>query len=181
MRLSEWRKRAPAKDSVAPKVQAIVEAALVTLGAGADPDCWVAWGDDPAVRYLILSPSPSGLVQLNVRVNVPGEGPRASGKVVRWQRAQVGELGVEMQGGHRLISFQVESQVLNGADASADAITQFAQALFAAADGRTSQVAPAGRAPRTASNASRAGASKASSGGAPKTAKPLRLPAPKGS
>ena len=136
MRLSEWRKRAPAKDSVAPKVQAIVEAALVTLGAGPDPDCWVAWGDDPTVRYLILAPSPSGLVQLNVRVNVPGDGPRASGKIVRWNRTQIGELGVEMQGGHRLISFQVESQILNGVDASADAIAQFAQVLFAAIDGR---------------------------------------------
>ena len=55
MRFSEWRGRAPMKDSVGPKVIPVVEAALVTLGAERDPECWVAWGDDPAVRYLILA------------------------------------------------------------------------------------------------------------------------------
>ena len=136
MRLSEWRRRAPSKDSVSPKVMAVVEAALMTLGAGADPECWIAWGDDPAVRYLIFAPTSSGLAQVNVRVNVVGEGPRAGGKVVRWARVQLGELGVEIQGGHRLVTFQVETQVLNGVDESADRISAFAQALFAAVDGR---------------------------------------------
>ncbi len=136
MRLSEWRKRAPSRDSVSPKVQAVVDPALGMLGASSDPDCWVIWGDDPGVRYMILAPTQGGLIQLNVRVNVAGEGPRASGKLVRWNRVQLGELGLEMQGGHRLISFQVESQVLNGADAAADAIAGFAQVLFAAVDGR---------------------------------------------
>ena len=106
------------------------------LGAEADPECWVVWGDDPGVRYMILVPTPSGLVQVNVRVNVPGEGPRAGGKVIRWNRVQLGELAVEIQGGHRLVTFQVEAQVLNGADATADAIAAFAHALFAAVDGR---------------------------------------------
>ena len=68
--------------------------------------------------------------------SVPGEGPRAGGKVVRWQRVQLGELAVEIQGGHRLVTFQVETQVLNGADAAADAIAAFAQTIFAAVDGR---------------------------------------------
>ena len=72
MRLSEWRKRAPSKDSVSPKVQAVVDPALGMLGAPGDPDCWVVWGDDPGVRYMILAPTQSGLVQLNVRVNVAG-------------------------------------------------------------------------------------------------------------
>ena len=76
------------------------------------------------------------MLQINVRVAVPGEGPRVSGKVVRWNRLQLGELAVEIQGGHRLVTFQVELQVLNGADASADAIAAFAQSLFAAVDGR---------------------------------------------
>jgi hypothetical protein len=84
---------------------------------------------------------------------VAGEGPRASGKVVRWSRVQLGELGVEIQGGHRLVSFQVETHVLNGADDTADRIAAFAQALFAAVDGRP---APAAR--RTASPAKRAAA-----------------------
>ena len=113
----------------------------MTLGAERDPECWVAWGDDPAVRYLVLAPTPSGLVQLNVRVNVPGEGPRAGGKIVRWARVQLGELGVEIQGGHRLVTFQVETLVLNGVDEAADRVAAFAQALFAAIDGRP--IAPA--------------------------------------
>ena len=137
MRLSQWRAAAPHKDAVAPKVQAVIEQALVALGAGSDPDCWVAWGDDPAIRYLLLAPTPSGLVQVNVRVAVPGEGPRATGKVIRWNRLQFGELGVEIQGGHRFVTFQVETFVLNGADATADGIAGFAQALFAAMDGRS--------------------------------------------
>ncbi len=201
MRLSEWRKRAPARDSVAPKVQAVVETALTMLGGGSDPDCWVAWGDDPSIRYMILVPTQSGLAQVNVRVNVPGEGPRASGKIVRWSRVQLGELGVEMQGGHRLISFQVESQVLNGADAAADAIAQFAQVLFAAVDGRAAPVVTIGRRARATKGTSRAAAKPSaktqarpaaarrapkSAASAPATATPpatksaLRIAAPKG-
>ena len=75
------------------------------LGAEADPECWVVWGDDPGVRYIILvadrraasSRSTSGSTS-------PGEGPRAGGKVVRWNRVQLGELAVEIQGGHRLVT-----------------------------------------------------------------------------
>ena len=136
MRLSEWQARAPIADSLSPKVLAVAESALVTLGTGRDPECWIVWGDDPAARYLVFAPSASGLVQVNVRVSVPGEGPRAGGKVIRWSRVQLGELGVEIQGGHRILSFQVEAQVLNGVDEDADRISDFAQTLFAAVDGR---------------------------------------------
>ena len=108
MRWSGWRAKAPFKDSIAPKVLAVVDAALTGLGADPDPECWVVWGDDPSSRYTLLVPTASGLVLVNVRVAVPGEGPRASGKVVRWQRVQLGELAVEIQGGHRLVTFQVE-------------------------------------------------------------------------
>ena len=110
--------------------------ALALLGAGRDPDCWVAWGEDPAARYTILAPSPAGLVLVNARVNIPGEGPRASGKIVRWHRVQVGELSVEIQAGHRLITFQVESQLLHGADEEADLVAAFVDTIFAAIDGR---------------------------------------------
>lgn len=143
MRLSGWRAKAPRKDPVSPKVNAIVDSAIVTLGADRDPECWVAWGDDPSIRYLILAPTPSGLAEVHVRVSVPGEGPRAGGKVVRWSRVQLGELVVEIQGGHRLVTFQVGTQVLTGVDDAADAITTFAQTLFAAIDGRNSPVAAA--------------------------------------
>jgi hypothetical protein len=158
MRLSGWRALAPYKDSTSPKVLAVVEPALVTLGAERDPECWVAWGDDPSVRYLIFAPTLNGLVQLNVRVNVPGEGPRAGGKVVRWNRVQFGELGVEIQGGHRLVSFQVEAQVLTGVDDVGDGIAAFAQALFAAVDGRP--IAAPATARTTAKPAGRAASAK---------------------
>ena len=155
MRLSEWRAKAPHKDSVAPKVIAVVEQALDALGAAADPECWIAWGDDPAIRYLILAPTAGGLAQITVRVAVPGEGPRATGKIVRWNRLQLGELGVEIQGGHRLVTFQVETFVLNGTDATADGISAFAQSLFAAVDGR--QPAAATRATSGAGGPSKRG------------------------
>ena len=167
MRFSEWRAKAPASEAGSAKVAAVVEAALTTLGADRDPECWVAWGDDPAVRYLLLAPTPAGLVQLNVRVNVAGEGPRASGKIVRWARVQTGELGVEIQGGHRLVTFQVDTLVLNGVDESADRISAFAQSLFAAIDGRpmppptrpaAGRVAGRGTGRAAATTAKRAGA-----------------------
>src|SRR5262245_135200 len=145
MRLSDWRARAPSKDAVSPRVMAVLETALATLGAEADPECWIVWGDDPAVRYLVFAVTSAGLIQLNVRVNVAGEGPRASGKVIRWGRVQVGELGVERHGGHRLVTFQVESQVLTGADEAADRIGRFAQVVFAAVDGRPAPPAVAER------------------------------------
>jgi hypothetical protein len=145
MRLSGWRARAPSQDSVAPKVLAVVEGALTALGAEADPECWIAWGDDPSARYLVLAPTPAGLIQINVRVNAPGEGPRAGGKVIRWNRVQLGELGVELVGGHRLVTFQIDTIVLNGSDDVADDISAFAQVLMAAVDGRPMPV-PSGEA-----------------------------------
>jgi hypothetical protein len=151
MRLSDWPSRAPRKEALAPKVVAVIEPVLRSLGAGPDPSCWISWGDDPAARYLVLAPTAAGLLMVHVRVNVPQEGPRASGKLVRWSRVQTGELAIEMAGGHRLLSFQVEGQVLRGSDAEADDIAVFALELFAAIDGRAaapSVVAP-GRASRS--------------------------------
>jgi hypothetical protein len=185
MRWSGWRAKAPFKDSISPKVLAVVEAALSGLGAGPDPECWVIWGDDPRSRYMLLVPTTSGLIVVNVRVAVPGEGPRAGGKVVRWQRVQLGELAVEIQGGHRLVTFQVETQVLTGADAAADAIAAFAHALFAAVDGRPAPVPVKAKATRSAKAgaAARSGAAtKARTGTRPAaTAATRRLAAPKGS
>lgn len=191
MRLSQWGAKAPFKDSVSPKVLATVGSALGALGADLDPECWVMWGDDPTVRYMLFVPTPSGLVQVNVRVAVPGEGPRAAGKVVRWNRVQLGELAVEIQAGHRLVTFQVEGQSLNGADALADAISGFAQLLFAAVDGRPAPAparakkAAAGKTAATTGGATtgRSGAARATSGGrAGSTAKPVaRLTAPRAS
>jgi hypothetical protein len=178
MRWSAWRAKAPFKESIVPKVLSVVDDALAGLGSDPDPECWVVWGDDPASRYALLVPTPSGLVVVNVRVSVPGEGPRAGGKVVRWPRVQLGELALEIQGGHRLMTFQVESYVFNGADAAADAIAVFAQTLFAAVDGRAAP-APA-KVPKASSKAG--AASKATTAGKARgaTTGVRRLTAPKG-
>lgn len=145
MRLSEWQAAAPTPESLAPRVEAAVAPVLVGLGALADAECWVLWGDDPSIRWLLFAPTPAGLVEVNVRVNVPQEGPRASGKLVRWGRVQLGDLQMDTQGGHRLLSFQVENQVLRAVDAECDRLSAFILALFAAVDGRTGPAAaPAG-------------------------------------
>jgi hypothetical protein len=151
MRFSGWRAKAPSRASVSTKVLAVVADAVATLGVEPDPECWVVWGDDPAIRYVVLIPTASGLVQLTVRVSVPGEGPRASGRIVRWNRVQLGELAVEIQGGHRLITFQVESQALHGADSAADEISRFAHTMYAAADGRPMPSVSGTRRPRSTS------------------------------
>jgi hypothetical protein len=170
MRLSAWRDRAPHKDALNPKVVAVIDPILTALGAGTDPDCWIVWGDDPASRYMVLALGDAGLIVVNVRVNVPQEGPRASGKLVRWSRVQTGELAIELTGGHRLLSFQVEGQVLRGTDEGADDIAMFALRLFAAQDGRPQ---PAPVAPKRATAASTGGSSKRT-----RAAGVLRLPAP---
>lgn len=136
MRSSEWRATALHRDAVGPRVTSIVDPVLSALEADEDPHCWVVWGDDPANRYTMLVPTAAGLVTVHVRVSSAGEGPRASAKVTRWGKLQVGELAVETQANHRLISFQVEQQILQAGDETGDAIARFALVLFAAMDGR---------------------------------------------
>ena len=136
MRLSEWCVSAPSGDAVSPKVLAVVEPVLAVLGAARDPACWVTWGDEPATRWGLLAPAPAGLVTLAVRVNIPQEGPRASGKLIRWSRVQVGDFAVEMQGGHRFVSASLEGVVLRGMDEEADRIGAFLRGILAALDGR---------------------------------------------
>lgn len=160
MRLSEWRTGAPHKDAMTPKVLGVVERVLTALGADDDPRCWVVWGDDPGVRYVLLAPTDVGLVQVLVRVNVPGEGPRASAKVIRWNRVQLGELALEMVSGHRLLGFQVESHVLRGSDDEGDAMAAFALELFARVDGRPFTPPEAKRGRSAKGGAARAGSVK---------------------
>ncbi|HEV7809512.1 MAG TPA: hypothetical protein VGO64_02845 [Candidatus Limnocylindrales bacterium] len=167
MRLSEWRASAPHKDAASSKVAAVVDPILAAFGAERDPQCWVAWGEEPASRYSILVPTDAGLVVCFVRVNVPGEGPRASTKLIRWNRVSVGELGLETQAGHRLLSFQVEGTILRGVDAEADRVAAFALRIIAAIDGRPMsgldgatavRRRPTGRSPGTPAAAKRASA-----------------------
>lgn len=188
MRLSDWRARSPFKESMAPKVIEVIEPVLVSLGADADPGSWIVWGDDPAARYMLFVPTQAGLLQIGVRVNVPQEGPRASGKLIRWSRVSVGELAVEMADRHRLLSFQLEGQVLKGTDEEADAIAAFALELFANIDGhpftppRTVAGGRKGGAAGTRpGGAAGAGGAKGSAGtkGTRAAKAPLSLPAPR--
>ncbi|MFH1474965.1 MAG: hypothetical protein ABIG85_03815 [Chloroflexota bacterium] len=136
MRLSEWYAWAPAREATSPKVLAVVEPVPAALGAERDPPCWVTWGDEPAARWGLLAPTAAGLVSLVIRVNIPQEGPRASAKLIRWSRVQVGDFAVEMQGEHRFISTSLEGIVLRGMDEEADRIVAFLQGVFAALAGR---------------------------------------------
>ena len=126
MRLSGWVEIAPRPDAVTPKVLAVVEPMLAMLGCEPDPDCWVAWGDDPGARYIGLRRRPTPASSRSM----PGSTSRARGRApaassIRWARAQVGDLAVEMQGGHRILSFTLEGQILRGTDESADAVAAF--------------------------------------------------------
>ena len=114
MRLSEWRKTAPTKESMGSRVLPVLASVLVDLGAGADPECWVAWGDDPETRYSVLAPTVAGLVSVAVRPAGPDEAPRATARLIRWPKLVVSELAVEAGDGHRLVAVQVEAMVLTG-------------------------------------------------------------------
>jgi hypothetical protein len=144
MRWSQWRLRPPVKEAAAPRVIAAVGAVLGTLGADPDGECWVVWGNDAMIKWSMFMPTPAGLVALSVRP-ASQDGPRVSGKVVRWSRLQVGEFSVEYQAGHRVVGVSVEGVVLQGADAEADEIGAFLNSIYAAIDGRaaTSAAAPA--------------------------------------
>ena len=136
MRLSEWRKKAPTKESMSSRVLAVLKPLLVDLGADADADCWVAWGDDPEYRYSILAPTVAGLISVAVRLSGPDDGPRVTARLIRWPKVAVTELGIEASGGQRLVAVQVESLVLKGIDDEADRICEFVRGLIAAIDDR---------------------------------------------
>ena len=136
MRLTEWVEDAPTAGVVGPRVLGVVHPVLAALGVGEDADVWVIWGEEPQVRWSILAPTVAGLATVYVRVTVAQEGPRASGKLTRWPRVQVGDLAVEMQGLHRVVATTVEGQVLRGIDDAADRIAAFVAAIYAAIDGR---------------------------------------------
>ena len=140
MRLSEWRAAGTHPAAMGPKVDSVVEPVLRGLGAADDPDCWIVWGDEPS-RWSLLAPTPAGLVNMHVRVSARQEGPRAAGKLVRWNRVQVGDYSVEVSAGHRLLTFQIENQVLHGVDDECDSLAAFIVRLLATLDGRSDAAA----------------------------------------
>lgn len=136
MRLSSWRSKAPGKDGLAQKALDSVGAILTALGADADAHCWVIWGDETGSRWTLMAPCPAGLAVVNVRDGGLGEGSRASGRLIRWSKVQVGELAAESERGHRLVMFQIEGQPIRGTDDNADDVAAFAGLALAGVEGR---------------------------------------------
>jgi hypothetical protein len=189
------------------RVLAVVGPVLVDLGAEPDPECWVAWGEDPDLRYSLLAPTLAGLITAAVRFTSPEDGPRVIAKLVRWSKVSVSELGLDAGGDHRMVAVQVENLVLKGMDEAADRICEFVRILIAGVDDRlqvpvpmtaVSGVAPVVAAPAAALRASVRAvtptSAAVSAGGtgveakrgakgspAPKTPKGVKTAAPKGS
>ncbi|MGA2512524.1 MAG: hypothetical protein ABSG37_02745 [Candidatus Limnocylindrales bacterium] len=151
MRLNEWRKTAGPKELLNDRVLTVLGPVLTDLGAALDPECWVVWGDDPEVRYSVLAPTIAGLIIVTVRPTGSVDGPRATGKLVRWPKLSISELGVEASGGHRIVAVQVENIVLKGMDGEADRICEFVRELIAGVDDRNPTPVPIAVAGRGAS------------------------------
>ena len=137
MLLSEWSSVAPNSGCMNQAVLDALAPVLSDMGAGEDPECWVAWGEDPDYKYSVLAPTAAGLVMVAVRLN-PGSdaGPRATAKLVRWPKIQIGEFSIEAADGHRVVAVQVEGLVLKGTDEAASSICEFVRGLIAGSDGR---------------------------------------------
>ena len=179
MRLSDWQASPWGQKVMTEKVASAFAPALAVLGAEPDPEAHVVWGDDHEIRYVILALADAGLIVVNVRVNVPQEGPRAAAKLVRWSRLQVGELSVEAHHGHRHLTSQVEGIVLQGSDEDADEIGAFIGRLLAGIDGRlvvSGAPAPGPAAPLAGSPSERRG-SRESNKRSVSTLAPIELPA----
>ena len=136
MRLSEWRKKAPNKESMSSGVLAVLKPVLVDMGAEADAECWVAWGEDPEYRYSILAPTLAGLISVAVRLSGPEDGPRITARLIRWPKVAVTELAIEASGAQRIVAVQVDALVLKGVDEEADRICEFVRELIASIDDR---------------------------------------------
>jgi hypothetical protein len=118
------------------RVLAVVGPVLADLGAERDPECWVAWGEDPDMRYSLLAPTLAGLITAAIRFTSPEDGPRVIAKLVRWSKVSVSELGLDAGGDHRMVAVQVENLVLKGMDEEADRICAFVRILIAGVDDR---------------------------------------------
>lgn len=137
MRLSAWTAIAPHPAALSSEVRAVIGPVLDAIGGDADPHCLPLWGGNPDDRYTLFSLSPTGLVVSAVRVEVPGEGPRITARLVRWSRLQMGELSIETSRGHRVLTMTLENQVLRAADEEADRIAWFVRAAQATEMGRS--------------------------------------------
>lgn len=176
MRLSDWQASPRGRKVMTDKVASAYGPALAVIGAEPDPVAHVVWGDDPDRLYVMLAAADAGLVIVNVRVNVPQEGPRAAAKLVRWGRVQVGELSVEAHHGRRHVTSQIEGVVLQGTDEEADEIGAFVAHVLGRIDGRMVSPAHEPRRPATGGQAS-ADAEAESNARSVSSLVPIELPA----
>ena len=135
MRLSEWHEKAPNEELLGDQVLAVLRPVLVSLGAEADAECWIAWGDEPKLHYGVLVPTVVGLIKVNVRPSDP-EGPRAIARLIRWSKLSMTELGIDASVGRRVVGVQVEGLVIEGVDDEGDRISEFMRGLIASVEGR---------------------------------------------
>ncbi len=191
MRLSGWRSRAPGRGGIDQKVIDAVASILAALGAEPDAHCWVTFGDETGSRWTLMAPTQAGLVAVNVRPGAPGEGPRAGGRLIRWTKAQLGELAAETEHGHRIVMFQIEGQPVRGVDDDADEVAAFARLAIAGLEGGPLPDLDAGgrrpdrpAAPPLATSGARGGArsgakpgAKPGHGSGPKSGGTTRIPA----
>jgi hypothetical protein len=173
MLLSEWSSVAPSSGCMNQAVLDALGPVLSDMGAGEDPECWVAWGEDPNYKYSVLAPAAAGLVVVAVRLN-PGSdaGPRATAKLVRWPKIQIGEFSIEAAEGRRVVAVQVEGLVLKGTDEAASSICEFVRGLIAGSDGRAvpgPQLVQAAPAAARATKSGARGKGAARAGAAPAT------------
>jgi hypothetical protein len=124
------------------KTLAVIRTLVVDMGAEADPECWVVWGEDSESRYSVLVPALAGVISVAVRLSGTDEGTRATARLIRWPKLTISELSVEAAGGHRIVAVQVESYVLKGTDDHADRICEFVRGLIATIDNRNPQAIP---------------------------------------
>ncbi len=125
MRFDDWRATPEGERHLTERLVALIDPVSRVLGVGTETACHVVWGDQPPARFQVLLATEAGLAVLNVRVNVPQEGPRISGRLVRWGRVQAGEVTIEAHSGHAQVSAQFEGQVLQGLDTAGERIAEW--------------------------------------------------------
>jgi hypothetical protein len=135
MRFADWQATPEGSRYLSDRLVKLIESAAHTLGARDATPCYVAWGEQPEARFQVMLSTDGGLAIFSVRANVPQEGPRLSGRLVRWARVQVGELTFEAHSGHVQVSAQFEGQVLLGLDAAGERIAEWMTEVYRRVDG----------------------------------------------
>ena len=118
MQFSDWCETDEGRRRIPEPLVTLIGNAMRTLGVPLDAPAHVIWGDQPGQRFMVMLACDAGLAILGVRPSTPQEGPRVSGRLLRWSRVQVGELAIEAHHGHVQASAQMEGQVLQGLDAA---------------------------------------------------------------